>query len=67
MFANREPSCEASVGTMPCACPRPGEDTASASGRGQAQGIVPTHGMLHTHRPVFLRLQTSGSHPLTAL
>ena len=28
---------------MPCACPRPGEDLASASGRGQAQGIVPTH------------------------
>ena len=31
------------VGTMPCACPRPCEDSASASGRGQAQGIVPTH------------------------
>ena len=28
---------------MPGACPRPGADLDSFTGRGQAQGFVPTH------------------------
>ena len=60
---------------MPGACPRPGEDSASASGRGQAahsgndeaQGIVPTHGAVRVKRPVFLRLQKRGAHPRAIL